>query len=186
MGGDQRGAIDAADREMPPAAVKRHIQIGVATPRYGGDVLDRTIEPVELQSEMLGFVVLSCIEHDCAALAHRRRAEQIIGIVVEGHVLRRRPLARRSCAGLGAPSGAKYPAAFFAAISTCASFGTRRSGNATRSTISIPCACTAPCFMFDIDTQRSMRRTPSQWKTSGTNSWKRTSCTPATHSVRSK
>ena len=39
---------------------------------------------------------------------------------------------------------------------------------------------------FDIDIRRSMRRMPSQWRTSGINCWKRASCTPATHSVRAK
>ena len=37
-----------------------------------------------------------------------------------------------------------------------------------------------------IEAQRSMRVMPSQWNTSGTSSWKRMSCTPATHSVRAK
>jgi uncharacterized oxidoreductase len=37
-----------------------------------------------------------------------------------------------------------------------------------------------------IDTSRSMRVMPSQCSTSGISSWKRTSWTPATHSVRSK
>jgi hypothetical protein len=40
--------------------------------------------------------------------------------------------------------------------------------------------------MLLIDAQRSMRAIPSQEKTSGMSSWKRMSCTPATHSVRSK
>ena len=37
-----------------------------------------------------------------------------------------------------------------------------------------------------IEMKRSIRFNPSQWMTSGINCWKRASCTPATHSVRSK
>ncbi len=44
----------------------------------------------------------------------------------------------------------------------------------------------ASCFMSLMDTKRSMRRMPSQCSASGINCWKRASCTPATHSVRSK
>src|SRR3954468_19222555 len=104
---------------------------------------------------MTRLAALGRVQHDRAPLPHGSGAEQVIGIAFPGaHVLRRRPLVRRSCEALGAPAGAKYPAAFFAAISTWASFGTSRSGRATRSTMSIPCPCPAPCFMFDIDTQR--------------------------------
>ncbi len=42
------------------------------------------------------------------------------------------------------------------------------------------------CFISLMETKRSMRLRPSQWITSGINCWKRASCTPATHSVRSK
>ena len=41
-------------------------------------------------------------------------------------------------------------------------------------------------FMFDIEMNRSICVMPSQCSTSGINCWKRASCTPATHSVRSK
>jgi hypothetical protein len=44
----------------------------------------------------------------------------------------------------------------------------------------------ASCFTLLIDTKRWMCRMPSQCSTSGISSWKRTSCTPATHSVRAK
>ena len=37
-----------------------------------------------------------------------------------------------------------------------------------------------------FEAKRSMRDMPSQWKMSGISSWKRMSCTPATHSVRRK
>jgi hypothetical protein len=37
-----------------------------------------------------------------------------------------------------------------------------------------------------MDTKRSICFRPSQCTTSGINCWKRASCTPATHSVRSK
>jgi len=40
--------------------------------------------------------------------------------------------------------------------------------------------------MLLIEAKRSMRAMPSQWNTSGISSWKRMSCTPATHSVRLK
>src|SRR5437762_1070352 len=46
------GAIDAAGRKMPPAAVKWHIEIGVAPPRHSNNALDRLIESVEMQPEM--------------------------------------------------------------------------------------------------------------------------------------
>src|SRR5204863_9928945 len=168
---DQCRAIDAANVEVPPTAVKRHSEIGIVPAGHRDDSRHGLVEAVGMQPEMASLATLGRFQHDRAPLPHGSRAEQVIGIAFAGaHVFRRRPLVRRSCAVLGAPAGAKYPAAFFAAISTCASLGTSRSGSATRSTISIPCACTAPCFMFDIDTQRSMRRTPSQWKTSGTSS----------------
>ena len=44
----------------------------------------------------------------------------------------------------------------------------------------------ASYFMSLMETKRSMRVRPSQWITSGISCWKRASCTPATHSVRSK
>ena len=44
----------------------------------------------------------------------------------------------------------------------------------------------ASYFMLLIDTSRWILRTPSQCSTSGISSWKRMSCTPATHSVRAK
>jgi len=72
-----------------------------------------------MQPEMTGFAALGGSKHNSAPLPHGSGAEQIIRIAFAGgHVLRRRPLVRRSWAALGAPAGAKYPAAFFAAIST--------------------------------------------------------------------
>ena len=47
-------------------------------------------------------------------------------------------------------------------------------------------ALTASGIEIDIDTKRSIFVTPSQCSTSGISCWKRASCTPATHSVRSK
>ena len=44
----------------------------------------------------------------------------------------------------------------------------------------------ASYFMLLIDTRRWILVTPSQCSTSGISSWKRMSCTPATHSVRAK
>ena len=44
----------------------------------------------------------------------------------------------------------------------------------------------ASCFRLLMETNRSMRLMPSQWKMSGMRSWNRMSSTPATHSVRSK
>ena len=44
----------------------------------------------------------------------------------------------------------------------------------------------ASCFMSLMDTKRWMRVMPSQCSMSGISSWKRMSCTPATHSVRWK
>src|SRR5437763_11295576 len=127
---------------MPPAAVKLHIEIGVAPPRHGDNALDRLTESVEMQPEMPCLAALGGGKHNTAARAHGRRAEQILGVAFGAHVSRRRPLVRRSCVVLGAPSGAKDPAAFFAAISTCASLGTSPSGRATRSATPIRCACT--------------------------------------------
>ena len=62
----------------------------------------------------------------------------------------------------------------------------RSAGIGTRSTMSMPERTIASYFRLLIDTRRSMRLMPSQCSTSGISSWKRTSCTPATHSVRSK
>ncbi len=56
----------------------------------------------------------------------------------------------------------------------------------TRSPMSMPEPVMASNFMLLIDTRRWMFVMPSQWKTSGISSWKRMSCTPATHSVRAK
>src|SRR5439155_11943548 len=110
-------------------------------PGHRDDALDRLTEPPGIEAEMAGFAALSRGQHDAAALAHRGGAEQIIQIGYAGaHVSRRRPLVRRNCAALGTRLGVKYPAAFFAAISTWASSGTRRSGKASRSTISTPAA----------------------------------------------
>ena len=44
----------------------------------------------------------------------------------------------------------------------------------------------ASYFMLLIETKRSILLMPSQCSTSGISSWKRMSCTPATHSVRAK
>ena len=50
----------------------------------------------------------------------------------------------------------------------------------------MPAPTIASYFMLLIDTRRWILRTPSQCSTSGISSWKRMSCTPATHSVRSE
>ncbi|SKZ40170.1 Uncharacterised protein [Mycobacteroides abscessus subsp. abscessus] len=44
----------------------------------------------------------------------------------------------------------------------------------------------ASYFILLIETSRSILVMPNQCKTSGISSWKRMSCTPATHSVRAK
>jgi hypothetical protein len=73
-----------------------------------------------------------------------------------------------------------------ASISTEASGGTSSGGIATRSPISMPLSTMASYFMFDIDIKPVDPLMPSQCSTSGISCWKRASCTPATHSVRSK
>jgi hypothetical protein len=91
-----------------------------------------------------------------------------------------------SAAGSGAPVRRVVARGLLRLDLHRASGGTSSSGIGTRSTTSIPDATSASCFMFDMDISRSIRRTPSQWSTSGISCWKRASCTPATHSVRSK
>src|SRR5207248_2089661 len=177
--------------EMSPPTVIRHPKIGITPPRDRSDPFRRRFEPLRHDPEMPGLAALGGGEDTRTALAHRRGAEQVLGFLGlgfrrEAHASRARPLVRRNRVALGGPAGAKYPAAIFAAISTCASGGTMRSGIATCSMTLMPCASSASCFMFDIDTQRSMRLTPSQWNTSGISSWNRMSWTPATHSVRWK
>ena len=109
----------AAGCEMPPAAVERHRQIGIAPAGDGDDPRNRLIELPRIDPEMPRLVALGGREHDRAALAHRRRGQEVIGRrrgrgIVAGVSLRRSmPLASRIQAAafgaaqltrLGAPS----------------------------------------------------------------------------------
>ena len=62
---------------MPPAAVQRDGEIGVAPGRDRDDPLDRGIEKLGNQPKMPGRAALGRREDDAAALAHRGCAEQI-------------------------------------------------------------------------------------------------------------
>jgi hypothetical protein len=73
-----------------------------------------------------------------------------------------------------------------ASISTLASAGISASGIFTRSPTSMPLPVMASYLSLLMLTSRWILRMPSQCSTSGISSWKRMSCTPATHSVRRK
>src|SRR5207249_2224271 len=65
--------------EMPPTAVQRHVKVRKAPARDPDDPLDHIVEPLGSQSEMPGLPALRRGKDDRAALAHRRRAEQVVG-----------------------------------------------------------------------------------------------------------
>ena len=153
---------------MPPAAVKRHGEIGIAPSRDTrrparprrragpGSRRKCRVSPRSAAAKtrpQRSRTAAAVSRKSAAPAGSRRESTARPGVRHSGRGLACRA-ARR---GSARPSGRKYPAAFFAAISTCASSGTSPSGIATCSTISIPCARSASCFMFDIDTQRSMR-----------------------------
>ncbi len=71
---------------MAPAAVIGHAEIGKAAPGHCGDAPGDRAEPLGREAEMAGAAALGGVEHLGAALAHRRRAEEIGGL---GHRLTR-------------------------------------------------------------------------------------------------
>ena len=75
-GRDQRRAIDPAGREMPPAAVIGHVEIGIAPSRDVDDAADRLLQPRQNEPKMPGLATLGSGKDDAAALAHGRRGQQ--------------------------------------------------------------------------------------------------------------
>src|SRR4051794_10238217 len=66
---------------MPPAAVKRHLKIGIAAPRDGDDPRNRVVETIRIEGEMPGVAAFGGGENETAALAYRGGGQQEIGIV---------------------------------------------------------------------------------------------------------
>jgi hypothetical protein len=65
---------------MPPAAVWRHREIGIAPPGHVGDELRDLAEALRCDAEMRGFPALRECQDQPAARAHRGGAKQIVGV----------------------------------------------------------------------------------------------------------
>ena len=153
---------------MPPAAVKRHGEIGIAPARDRDDPRDRVVEAVQIEREMPGLAAFGRGEDDAAALAHRGGGQQIIGGAGGLRVtVRRRP---HSSQGAASACRLQLVAARRArrARNTRPPFSPRsrparraapaRPGSRPARRSRSPGPRSASGFMFDIDTQRSMRR----------------------------
>ena len=77
---DQPCPLAAACGKMPPAAVQRHREVGVAPAGDRDNPLDRVVEPLGNQPEMPGLAALGRREDERAALAHRRRGEEVFRV----------------------------------------------------------------------------------------------------------
>ena len=60
---------------MPPAAVKRHVEVGIAPTGHRDDARHGVIETVKLKPKMAGLAAFGGSQYDRAAFAHRGRAE---------------------------------------------------------------------------------------------------------------
>ena len=163
-------AVEAADREMPPAAVIGDDEIGIAPPGDVDNTGDGVTEPRGDQPEMPGFAAFCRGKDDAAALADGSRAQQrrrfaVTTSFVEGTALQAAQLLQIRDARGREIAGRLLRRDLDRRVERHQPVRDR-----TCSTTSMPCAVSASCLRFDIETQRSMRRMPSQWKTSGISS----------------
>jgi hypothetical protein len=75
-GRDLRRTVDSSGREMPPAAVIGHVEIGVAPSRNFDDAADRFLQPRHNEPKMPGLATLGSGKDDPAAVPDGRRGQQ--------------------------------------------------------------------------------------------------------------
>jgi hypothetical protein len=68
-----RHAVDLSGREMPPSAVVRHVEIGIAPLRDFDDAANRLVQPRANEPKMSGLATLGRGEDDAAAVSDGRR-----------------------------------------------------------------------------------------------------------------
>ena len=72
----ERGTVNPANREMPPAAVVRDREVGVAPPRDVEDAAGGLVHPCRNDPEMRRHAALGGLQYKSAALADGGRGQQ--------------------------------------------------------------------------------------------------------------
>ena len=80
-GRDLRRSVDPSGREMPPSAVVRHVEIGIAPSGDVGDAADRLLQPRHDDPKLAGLATFGSGKYDAAAISDGRRGQQFRGFV---------------------------------------------------------------------------------------------------------
>ena len=183
---------------MPPARMERHVERRDRPCASSSSTRSAArVQAAEIDAEVRQPVVEAERQHAVRALAHRRRrsaaTERPPSPDLHGHVrrvinifrARGRPGLPRSC---GSARLRRVVAGGLLGLHLDLRVGRDQlvGDRHALDDLDALAAISASYFMSLIETKRSMRVMPSQCSTSGISCWKRASCTPATHSVRSK
>ncbi len=137
--------VDPAEDKMSPARVQGYAEVWVVLPNRLCNEFGTVCETIDIDAKMLQSPGEACDQYfirpfsNCCSRKQRQRRSplgiEVIGKPENGqNSSSLRPTTDlRSVVAAAVRSGVKYPAAFLASISTCASGGTRPAGIDTRS-----------------------------------------------------